>query len=178
VTEQKSADRDEATAAYERGIAALQRRDYEAAERLFRSLIARFAEEPDIQELWMDLDVREREQRRERQRTGGRPAGLDALVSLQAADGSWDLSVELARVIGRDLAEIEDALIGASGASSSVRRAWATALTLAWLELHADGWEDEWRLVGTKARNWTGDVDAVPPDRWTWSHAARRFLSV
>jgi Ca-activated chloride channel family protein len=105
-----------------------------------------------------------------------RPAGMDALVALQAADGSWDLTAQLAAILGRRLPEIETALPGASGAEPLMRKAWATALALAWLELHASALEDEWHLLGTKARKWIDEVAAVSAG-WIWVGEARRFLS-
>jgi Ca-activated chloride channel family protein len=115
--------------------------------------------------------------RRQRQRTPARRPGVDALVALQAADGSWDLTAELAAIIGRELSDIEAALAGASGARSGLRRAWATALALAWLQLYAAAMEEEWRLLGAKAVKWVEDVAAVPPGGSTWIDLARRFLS-
>jgi Vault protein inter-alpha-trypsin domain/von Willebrand factor type A domain len=106
-----------------------------------------------------------------------RPSGMDALIALQAADGSWDLTAELARIIGRRLSELEAAVDGASGASPSMRRAWATALALAWLQLHAGGLQEEWRLLAAKARNWIEDAGAVAPGGSHWIDAATRFLS-
>lgn len=106
-----------------------------------------------------------------------RPAGLDTLVALQAADGSWELTSELAAILGRSVAELEAVVTGAAGAPPSVRRAWATALAIAWLRRNADSWVDEWRLLANKAERWLDAVAAVPPDRFTWVHAARQFLS-
>jgi hypothetical protein len=35
-----------------------------------------------------------------------------------------------------------------------VRRAWATALALAWLRSDASGFENEWRMLAQKALHW------------------------
>ena len=105
-----------------------------------------------------------------------RPPEMDELVTLQQADGSWELTAELAAILKRDPREIEAALAGAVGSPLSVRRAWATALALAWLQLRAADQHDEWKLLGAKAQKWIGDVNAVPPGGWTWIDAARGFL--
>ena len=115
--------------------------------------------------------------RRPRQRTPARPSGVDALIALQAADGSWDLTAELAAITGRALSDIEAALAGASGAPSGLRRGWATALALAWLQVYAAAMEQEWRLLGSKAVKWLEGNAAVPSGGSTWIDLARRFLS-
>lgn len=105
-----------------------------------------------------------------------RPAELDALVALQGADGTWELTERLADILGRRPQTLEAALAGASGAPDDVRRAWATALALAWLQLNAADCADEWRWLGAKARKWLDGVPATPPGGGTWLDAARRFL--
>lgn len=115
--------------------------------------------------------------RRQHQHTDAPPPGMPVLIALQAADGSWDLTTDLAAIIGRQVSELEAAFSGASGVQSDVRRAWATALALAWLQLHAAAVEEEWRLLGDKARKWIDDVSAVPPGGWAWIDAARQYLS-
>lgn len=97
----------------------------------------------------------------------GRPAAqtvrpLDHLVALQRADGSWDLTPGLARALDRPLAEFEFALRGARGDVATVRRAWATALALSWLERHAADCRDEWRLLARKAEAWLQRCAARP----------------
>jgi hypothetical protein len=87
------------------------------------------------------------------------------------------LTAELAAILGRELSEMKAAVAGGSGGQSDLHRAWATALAVAWLELHAAEAAEQWRLIARKARKWIEDVDAVPPDRWAWHDAARRFLS-
>ncbi len=105
------------------------------------------------------------------------PAEMDALVRLQKADGSWELTPELGAILGRSLAELEAALDGSSGSRADALRAWATALALAWLHEHAGSVAVEWQMLAAKAREWIDNVAAVPPDGWTWIDAARRFLS-
>jgi Ca-activated chloride channel homolog len=102
------------------------------------------------------------------------PEGFHALIALQRADGSWDLTSELAAIIGRDLPELEKALAGANG--TDVRRAWATALALAWLRKHATHLEDEWRLLGAKAQRWLTGVTAPPPGGQPWIETGKAFL--
>ena len=112
----------------------------------------------------------------ERWQTTAAPRGMHELIALQHADGHWDLNHDLAVILGRDLSEIEE-ISGAFGTRADVRRAWATALALAWLQLHAGAVEEQWRLLGAKARRWLDDVAAAPPDGWMWIDVATRFLS-
>jgi hypothetical protein len=104
------------------------------------------------------------------------PPGMHALVALQQADGYWELTVDLARVLDRTLSDIEAALAGGSGSPSDLRRAWATALAITWLRVYAPAAEEEWSLLSLKARKWLDDANAVAPGGWTWLDAARRFL--
>jgi hypothetical protein len=109
-------------------------------------------------------------------RPAHRPDGLETLIMLQSADGTWDLTADLAAVLGRDLDDLVAALEGATGSDATVRRAWATALAFAWLQINAAGVEDEWMALGRKARSWLDDVNATPPSGWTWIDDGRRFL--
>jgi hypothetical protein len=102
---------------------------------------------------------------------------MHRLIALQHANGSWDLTEELAEIIGRDLAELESALAGATGDAAEVTRAWATALSLAWLRLEARDAETEWRMLARKARRWLDDVRAVPRDGGAWIDAAEKLLT-
>ena len=99
------------------------------------------------------------------------------LVSLQRADGSWELTPELARAIGHDLAELEAALADATGNADEARTAWATALALAWLEEHARDAEGEWRLLAEKARAWLTGVTARPAPGVSWANAGARLMT-
>jgi hypothetical protein len=78
---------------------------------------------------------------------------LDALVALQLADGSWDLTPELAGVLGHPFPALE-AGAHVVGTGREDRRAWATALALAWLAGRADDARDEWDLLARKAERW------------------------
>jgi hypothetical protein len=104
-------------------------------------------------------------------------AAMHLLVALQHADGHWDLTADLAALLGVDLDRLEAAIAMASGEPSDIRRAWATALAIAWLEAHASGVEDEWRLLAAKGRQWVDNVPASPQGRWTWVDAARKFMA-
>ena len=108
--------------------------------------------------------------------TGPAPAGMHALIALQRADGSWDLTHELAVLIGRELRELEAAIANATGSADEIRRAWATALAVAWLQLHASGVEDEWRLLVAKARKWIDAAGAAPEGGSGWVDVALRAL--
>jgi Ca-activated chloride channel homolog len=90
---------------------------------------------------------------------------LDRLVALQSADGSWDLTPELAAVIGRDIDELEAELRGAPGGRVVARRVMATSLALEWLEAHAASERAEWEMLAEKARRWLAAVSSVtsPP---------------
>jgi hypothetical protein len=101
---------------------------------------------------------------------------MHALVRLQRADGSWDLTKEFANAIGQELRELERALSGITGDRNDARKTWATALALAWLEQHAYEVEHEWRLLAAKARKWLDNVQAVSADGGAWAEAAAKFL--
>jgi hypothetical protein len=87
---------------------------------------------------------------------------LDSLVSLQSADGSWDLTPELAEIIGRSMDELEAELRGAPGGRVVARRVAATSLALEWLEREATAERAEWEMLAEKARRWLADHGASP----------------
>ena len=105
------------------------------------------------------------------------PPDMHALVALQRADGHWELTRELAGILGRDLSDIETAVDGATGTPIDIQRAWATALAIRWLELHARTARDEWRLLSRKAQRWLDDVPAAAPRGSSWMDAAIGFMS-
>jgi hypothetical protein len=107
----------------------------------------------------------------------GRPDVFDRLIALQSADGSWGLNDKLAAVLGRELSELERARSGGVGDREIARRAWATALALAWLQMHAQAWHEEWCALGDKASRWLDDVEATPRGGGTWIDEARAFLA-
>lgn len=88
---------------------------------------------------------------------------MHALIGLQHAEGSWALTPEIAAIVGYDLQRLESVVRHAKGDAGEARAAWATALALAWLEAHASGVEDQWRLLARKARAWLQGVSACRP---------------
>ena len=105
------------------------------------------------------------------------PRPLDRLVLLQAADGSWDLTEELADIFGCSLPLLEDVRRKTSGDAATVRRAWATALALAFLETNADDTPDEWALLADKARQWLERCGVACPTGQPWIALARHVLA-
>jgi hypothetical protein len=97
------------------------------------------------------------------------------LVTLQHADGSWDLDAQLAAAIGRDLHEIEAAI--GPDTTPAAARAWATALAVIWLRRNAAGVEDEWRLIAAKADQWLSATGGRRPDGSSWYDAAEKFMT-
>jgi hypothetical protein len=95
---------------------------------------------------------------------------LDRLVTLQRADGAWDLTDELAKVLGVPLHELEKKLRGQRGPDH--RRALGTALALLWLESNAHDAETEWALLAKKARKWLERCPVHPVDGSSWLEAA------
>jgi Ca-activated chloride channel family protein len=104
-------------------------------------------------------------------------SGVVALIVLQGADGPWDLTVELASLLGRDFEELRAALPAVSGSPAQVRRVWATALAIAWLERHAADREGEWHLVAEKGRNWILQTRVVPSGGRPWTELAAEYLA-
>ena len=76
------------------------------------------------------------------------------------------------------MGDLESALAGAGGDPEDARRAWATALALVWLRTRARHVEDEWKLLGLKARRWLDDSAAVPPGPGAWLDVAAGLLSL
>ena len=93
---------------------------------------------------------------------------LDRLVALQRADGSWELDPAPADVLGVSLNELVAATRGARGDANNVKRAWATALALVFLENRAASNRAEWELLADKGRRWLASAGAVPPGGGTW----------
>jgi hypothetical protein len=102
---------------------------------------------------------------------------MHVLVRLQHADGSWDLTRELAKALGYKLTALEAALSSATGDKEDIRKAWATALALAWLRHHAREAESEWQMLAAKARKWLDDAPATLACGTAWMEAATTFLS-
>jgi hypothetical protein len=93
---------------------------------------------------------------------------LDELIALQKADGSWDLSDQLLKLVGLELAACSTVLRAASGNDVDVRRALGTTLALAWLERHASADRDEWSLLARKADAWLAACAARAANGADW----------
>jgi Ca-activated chloride channel family protein len=104
-------------------------------------------------------------------RSAAPPAGMHALIQLQQANGTWELTKELASIIGQDLDDLRSVVDG-GGADPEILRAWATALALAWLAKNAKAAEGEWRLLAAKAQRWMARTTLVPPHLATWGEEA------
>jgi hypothetical protein len=102
---------------------------------------------------------------------------FDGLVNLEHADGSWDLTNDFAKVLGQTLSELEAMLENATGDEDEVRRAWATALAVTWLEIEAGEWVDEWALLARKARKWLDRCPAKLARGESWLDAAANIVS-
>jgi hypothetical protein len=96
---------------------------------------------------------------------------------LQRADGFWELSKELGQILGRKLKELEASVPEAVGDAKEVRRAWATALALSWLDSEFSEWDQECVLLKRKATRWLQDCPTQPKTGEPWIAAAARFLS-
>jgi hypothetical protein len=98
---------------------------------------------------------------------------MDKLILLQDADGSWDLTEELAAVLTLDLADLRSRVKGAQGPKKEILRSWATALAVAWLRANAASRRDQWQLLVAKAERWLKDASATAPDAGTWTTQAQ-----
>lgn len=96
---------------------------------------------------------------------------LDRVVSLQRADGSWELTAALADALGLKEAALARGAAQARGTVDD-SRVWATLVALAWLARHAGGARDEWTMLAQKSERWlltmTGDAGALAD----WRRAA------
>ena len=79
---------------------------------------------------------------------------LDRLVALQAADGSWKLTNDLAQTLGWPDAQQLKKAWPRPLTSKADEQAAATALALIWLDRNCKPTRDEWRLLADKAREW------------------------
>uniref|UniRef100_W5MHE5 VIT domain-containing protein n=1 Tax=Lepisosteus oculatus TaxID=7918 RepID=W5MHE5_LEPOC len=92
--------------------------------------------------------------------TGGRPSCAGApepqenpllkLISLQKANGSWDLDEALLAVLGKKKKEVASKMPG----KGLDKTAWATLLALLWLHGFKLDSRDEWQFVALKAVSW------------------------
>ena len=76
------------------------------------------------------------------------------LIALQRADGSWQLSDELATVIEWPITALLDTLMDIGDDRPESRDAWATAMALAWLDRHGTDMREEWQLIARKGNQW------------------------
>ena len=75
-----------------------------------------------------------------------------ALISLQQAEGSWQLNSTLASALTKPLKELESSCpVSYEG---NIRVIWATILALVFLETVCAAQRDEWELVAFKAEMW------------------------
>ncbi len=101
---------------------------------------------------------------------------LDRLVALQQADGTWDLSQELADVLGLRLGDLVSLASGYDNADEA-RRALATALAITFLETRESSHRSEWELLARKAARWLARAKAVPPGGKSWRKLANSLLT-
>ena len=95
----------------------------------------------------------------------------DALIQLQAWDGSWSLSKELTAILGRDLSAPPSEWCGQEGAD----RVWATMLVVELFETQHSGTKDEWEMLIAKARAWIRTATSTwksTVDATSWSRAS------
>jgi Ca-activated chloride channel homolog len=108
----------------------------------------------------------------------GAPAvdqGLQRLIRLQAANGTWDLTRELADLIGTPL-DVLEREIEVPGGSREHRLAWATALAVAWLRRHAAEAREEWEMLAGKAEQWLTTSAPARGDGRPWIERAEQAL--
>ena len=92
--------------------------------------------------------------RREPGRSDDRRHRVLHLVSMQRADGSWQLSEELADVIDWPIVALLRTLMEFGADSQGSHDAWATAVALAWLDRYGNDMHDEWELIARKGHQW------------------------
>ena len=77
---------------------------------------------------------------------------LSTIIDLQLANGSWEMSKDLADVIGKSTTKIQEACpVAFKGNMSAI---WATIIVLSYLQLQQSSFKDEWELVALKAEGW------------------------
>ncbi len=101
---------------------------------------------------------------------------LDRLVQLQRADGSWDLTKDLAKILGKKLRSLEQAITDVAGDRDLARRAWATALAVRWLAVEAADLVDEWELLAKKANQWLLACPSSLPSGKSWVAEAAKYI--
>jgi hypothetical protein len=77
---------------------------------------------------------------------------LPQVINLQMASGAWELTPQLAGLLGSSIDVLKSACpVSCEGGVQSV---WATALVLVFLVKKMSESQDEWELVAMKAENW------------------------
>lgn len=105
--------------------------------------------------------------------TKGRAAatsGLTLLISLQQAEGFWQLDSLATKFLNKNVADFSARC--PSGCSSDV---WATLLALACLETRFSSQQDEWELVAMKADMWL-ESQSLPDSIEKLKQAAKKCV--
>ena len=77
---------------------------------------------------------------------------LPQIINLQMASGAWQLTIQLAGLLGSDIDVLKSACpVPCEG---DIQSLWATALVLVFLRKKMSDSQDEWELVAMKAENW------------------------
>ena len=97
------------------------------------------------------------------------------LIGLQHADGSWDLDEALAEAIGGGDFHAMESALGSQARDHDARRAWATALALAWLTTRVDDVRTEWQLIAEKGKRWLAKTAVRPSGAGDWMEHATRW---
>ncbi|EGW14342.1 von Willebrand factor A domain-containing protein 5A [Cricetulus griseus] len=94
------------------------------------------------------------------------------LISLQKANGSWELDEELTEILGTSLEDIK----AANPAKDQDPSVWATVLAVLWLHANGKDLKCEWELLERKAVAWLHDhADSSNP---MLVQAANSFLKL
>jgi Ca-activated chloride channel family protein len=128
--------------------------DFQAAESTY------YAPEP-AQEAFVEDPLREQ---------------MMALIMLQRADGSWDVSNHLERIVGYDRVKRGLDVVDAIPPLRGKHNVLATLIALAWFDRHAGHLHGEWEFVAAKGRQWLGQVFTDPSVVDRWVSEAATFL--
>jgi len=91
-----------------------------------------------------------------------------ALIGLQDFEGFWAPSdiVQLAKIMDIEKGKLE------KGADEKEKKAWVTAIVLAFLEEKCGTEEDTWELVVEKGKSWLGDETLEKEAKAFWTAVA------
>jgi len=98
---------------------------------------------------------------------------LDRLIALQRADGSWQLTEGLARILGWPDAKRLRKALWRDIAIDREGQAACTALALAWLERECADAREEWHMLASKGREW---LDRTREGAEVWLARAHNLL--